>query len=112
MTTPCAQQPDLWFSEDRHSIKRAKAICGGCPVRLECLKVALDGNEAFGIFGGLTPVERARLSPTATGDRLCAIEECDTPLPIEAERRNRRYCSPQHSQLGSRRAYIARQAAS
>ena len=112
MTTPCAQQPDPWFSEDRHSIKRAKAICGGCSVRLECLRLALEHDETWGVWGGLGAVERARLSPTAIGDRVCAIEECDTPLPIEAKRGNRRYCSPQHSQLGSRRAYIARQAAS
>jgi WhiB family transcriptional regulator, redox-sensing transcriptional regulator len=42
-------------------IARAKAICRQCPVREECLQVAMDGREKIGIWGGFTPEERARL---------------------------------------------------
>jgi WhiB family redox-sensing transcriptional regulator len=39
----------------------AKAVCHRCPVREECLAAAMDGGERVGIWGGLTPVERANL---------------------------------------------------
>ena len=41
--------------------QRAKAVCAGCPVRQECLDTALTQNERYGIWGGLTDVERRRL---------------------------------------------------
>jgi WhiB family redox-sensing transcriptional regulator len=42
-------------------IKKAKAVCGRCPVRGECLQAALGRREKHGIWGGLTDDERARL---------------------------------------------------
>jgi WhiB family redox-sensing transcriptional regulator len=42
-------------------IASAKAVCRRCPVREECLEAAMDGREKIGIWGGLTPVERANL---------------------------------------------------
>lgn len=36
----------------------AKEVCQRCPVRAECLQHALEANERFGIWGGLTPLER------------------------------------------------------
>jgi WhiB family redox-sensing transcriptional regulator len=35
-----------------------KEICGGCPAREACLDFALDTEQAFGIWGGLTEDER------------------------------------------------------
>ena len=113
MSTPCTTQPDLWFSEDRRNINHAKKVCGDCPVRLECLRLALDGNEAFGIFGGLTPEERARMTVTTPSDKVCALPECNTYLPVATGNSGRRrYCSPGHTKLASGRAYKARQVAS
>ncbi|HEX6220854.1 MAG TPA: WhiB family transcriptional regulator [Acidimicrobiia bacterium] len=37
---------------------KAKAICGVCPVQGPCSQHALDIREPFGIWGGLTEVER------------------------------------------------------
>ena len=56
-------QPDLFFppSEDGEEVEEAKAICGACPVRVECLAYALEANETFGVWGGTTPGERRRL---------------------------------------------------
>ena len=31
----------------------AKAICRRCPVRLECLRTALDQEEEWGVWGGV-----------------------------------------------------------
>lgn len=40
---------------------RAKTICGGCPVRTECLADALDSRIEFGVWGGMTERERRAL---------------------------------------------------
>ncbi len=37
---------------------RAKAICAGCQVRLECLEYALRIREPHGVWGGLNESER------------------------------------------------------
>src|SRR5687767_10551603 len=45
----------------------AKAVCNGtdggkvCPVRGECLDYALARNEPFGVWGGLSERERAKV---------------------------------------------------
>lgn len=38
--------------------QQAKAICNACPVRQSCLAHALDTQEPYGIWGGLTERER------------------------------------------------------
>jgi WhiB family redox-sensing transcriptional regulator len=40
---------------------RAKAICRSCPVITECLDHALRVREPYGVWGGHTEDERARL---------------------------------------------------
>jgi WhiB family transcriptional regulator, redox-sensing transcriptional regulator len=40
---------------------RAKAICGGCRIRQQCLDYALDSREVHGVWGGLDYEERSRL---------------------------------------------------
>jgi WhiB family transcriptional regulator, redox-sensing transcriptional regulator len=41
--------------------KRAKQICAQCPVISNCLKWALDAREPFGVWGGTSAKERARM---------------------------------------------------
>lgn len=36
----------------------AKAICGACPVATQCLQHALAVREPYGIWGGLSELER------------------------------------------------------
>jgi WhiB family redox-sensing transcriptional regulator len=38
--------------------RRAKSICGSCPVREDCLDYALRIREPHGIWGGLNEAER------------------------------------------------------
>ncbi len=57
--------PDLFFpispaGPSERQIARAKAICAGCPVRQECLEFALSHDQAYGIWGGMTPEDRQR----------------------------------------------------
>ena len=42
---------------------RAKAVCEVCPVLTQCRQYALDAAEPYGIWGGMTPLERALLTP-------------------------------------------------
>ena len=43
---------NLWFSEKRVDMERAKATCAGCPIRRECLAAALQRREPWGVWGG------------------------------------------------------------
>jgi WhiB family redox-sensing transcriptional regulator len=40
---------------------KAKSICTGCPVRIDCLADALDSRAEFGVWGGMTERERRNL---------------------------------------------------
>lgn len=58
----CAQvDPDLFFPNegDYHQARRAKELCQTCPVINECADYAIRAGIRDGIFGGLTPRERA-----------------------------------------------------
>ena len=58
----CAQtDPEAFFPEKGGSTREAKRICSGCEVRSECLEYALEHDERFGIWGGLSERERRRL---------------------------------------------------
>jgi WhiB family redox-sensing transcriptional regulator len=56
--------------ERRAREERAKQICFECPVQAECLEYALTTREQYGIWGGLTEIERkARLRARASYTR-------------------------------------------
>ena len=58
----CAEtDPEAFFPEKGGSTREAKRVCAGCPVRLQCLEYALNNDERFGIWGGLSERERRRL---------------------------------------------------
>ncbi len=49
---PCHRDPDLWFAEDPADLARAKALCADCPIRRDCLAMALERAEPWGVWGG------------------------------------------------------------
>lgn len=58
---------ELFFSADgeggearRHRQQRAKEICGKCPVRSQCRDFAMRSRQSFGIWGGMTELERSQ----------------------------------------------------
>jgi WhiB family transcriptional regulator, redox-sensing transcriptional regulator len=62
----CAQtDPEAFFPEKGGSTREAKKICTGCEVKSECLEYALEHDERFGIWGGLSERERRRLKREA-----------------------------------------------
>ena len=56
-----ADEPDLGQVARRRQTEAAKAICAACPVARQCLDHAMRVPEPFGIWGGTTAAERARL---------------------------------------------------
>ena len=63
---PCAtSDPEMFFLpkglQATMEMRMAKKLCEECPVKAECLTYALEANEPYGIWGGLTPSERGRL---------------------------------------------------
>lgn len=62
----CAQtDPEAFFPEKGGSTREAKRVCVGCEVRAECLEYALEKDERFGIWGGLSERERRKLKRRA-----------------------------------------------
>lgn len=59
--------PELWFPKGTTGpyalqTDEAKAFCRDCPVALTCALWALETRPQDGIFGGLTPLQRRRIS--------------------------------------------------
>jgi WhiB family redox-sensing transcriptional regulator len=54
--------PDAFFEPVPEAEQAAKAICATCTAAQECRHWAIANRVSFGIFGGLTAVERAQLS--------------------------------------------------
>jgi WhiB family transcriptional regulator, redox-sensing transcriptional regulator len=60
----CAEvDPELFFPEvgETTKVAKAKVICAGCEIREACLDFALRHGEAFGVWGGTTPMERREM---------------------------------------------------
>ncbi len=63
----CAQtDPEAFFPEKGGSTREAKRICDSCEVRSQCLDYALENDERFGIWGGLSERERRKLRREAS----------------------------------------------
>ena len=69
-TPPCATiDPELFFAEEGTlALRAAKRICSNCELADTCLRIALTAEAGvgakyrFGMYGGLTGRERARLA--------------------------------------------------
>ena len=67
---PCAQAPELFFP-DRHDsgngnyapgvLRLAVKACEGCPIKRDCGQYALEFAEEYGVWGGMTASERAKI---------------------------------------------------
>lgn len=76
---PSGQLTGLFFSEEIPEIRRAKAICRGCEVRILCLQGALERREPCGVWGGelfangkVLAVKRPRGRPPKHREQLTA----------------------------------------
>lgn len=91
--------PDMFFPEKGGSTREAKRVCASCPVRAECLEYALDNDERYGVWGGLSERERrnlrraprdlildaARRPPTVGGKPVVDLDELPEPSDDELD---------------------------
>ena len=58
--------PDLFFPTSVEEVEASEpmiqAICQDCPMKQECLQVALDNKDFEGYWGGVSPDERRKMS--------------------------------------------------
>jgi len=58
----CKGAPSEMFFDTSPAVQAdARKICAGCRVRTECLEWALETEQQYGIFGGLTVRGRKQL---------------------------------------------------
>jgi WhiB family transcriptional regulator, redox-sensing transcriptional regulator len=43
----------LFFTSSKKIIEESVKICNSCPVKADCLNIAVENNESFGIWGGV-----------------------------------------------------------
>jgi WhiB family redox-sensing transcriptional regulator len=61
----CKGRGDLsFFPEKGENVGWRREFCGECPVAFDCAQYAIQNEIEFGIWGGLSPAERAGLSAT------------------------------------------------
>ncbi|AHH17629.1 transcriptional regulator [Nocardia nova SH22a] len=53
------QDVNVFYAEDEPRTTTAKRLCAHCPVLTRCRDHAITSHEPHGIWGGLTPSERA-----------------------------------------------------
>lgn len=53
--------PEFGVKGAAEQVRKMKTYCRNCAVSFQCLQFAMDNNEYFGIWGGLTPKERENL---------------------------------------------------
>ena len=64
---PGAPTPAFFYPTDGAGANRAAAYCRGlvdgveCPVRMQCLGLAIETNEVFGVWGGWGQRDRVRI---------------------------------------------------
>ena len=78
---------------------RRQAICTSCEVRAQCLEYALENDERFGIWGGLSERERRKLRKRAgviVSQGIAARRTPDPPRRAAALRLSPMYASPSH----------------
>lgn len=52
--------PDRFYPERGGSSAAAIRLCKFCPVKQACLEYAVENDEEFGVWGGMTALERER----------------------------------------------------
>lgn len=63
MTRALFYSPDIAEGKETRVRRErdAKKVCASCPVRDQCLDLALTQHESYGIWGGLNETERRAL---------------------------------------------------
>lgn len=86
-TLPCHNaDPDFFFSDKSEETAVAKSLCGGCPVRQQCLAAALSRQEPCGVWGGELFEDGAVIAQKRTVGRP-RLSQSPTAPPAAAQSR-------------------------
>jgi hypothetical protein len=97
-----------FYSDDEAQQLAALRVCAECPVRHDCLIYALDGEERFGVWGGLTTKQRLQLLGARPVVRRC-VECANTyETPRDESRHRSLYCTTACKDAAKRRVDNAR----
>ena len=73
-STPCMESdPDLFFAstdEMARGWQDAVKLCKTCPVRAKCAAYAIEAEETYGVWGGLTANQRKSIRRKKTSPQL------------------------------------------
>jgi WhiB family transcriptional regulator, redox-sensing transcriptional regulator len=75
---------DFFFSEKPSEQAQAQLICSSCPVRENCLQLALEQDLEWGVWGGVIFWDGQAYFRRRTRGRP---RHADQGLPVEADRR-------------------------
>jgi WhiB family redox-sensing transcriptional regulator len=81
--------PELFFPVGEKGaavaqMEHARAICRACPVRTQCLQLALQLDAQHGMWGGMTPLERNRIRRRVNKQARSAVRRPE-PVPVEVD---------------------------
>lgn len=91
----CKGMTELFFAHrgDWKSSQSAREICEKCPVAWECLNLAIENDERYGIYGGLSYTDRRKMvlkrklrGPIICGTRSSYIRGCRCADCTETQR--------------------------
>lgn len=77
--------PEIFFPEQGGSVREAKRVCQGCAVRGACLDYALQTDQRFGVWGGLSERERHRIGGQLPAVAVTAPHLCRKRLHVMDE---------------------------
>lgn len=89
----CAEDgvgPMFPHEADAQGIEYAKSICARCPVVGTCLETALENNERFGVWGGLTEAERYALRRKRAAQTARAARKTPSVPPRQPNQKHRK----------------------
>ncbi len=69
---------DGLFADTVDFYAEGKVYCASCPLREQCLAYAVENRERYGLWGGLSPLERRRIDRRARRLRLRERRENET----------------------------------
>ncbi len=96
---PChTADPEMYFSDDELAIAEAKSLCGGCPVRTQCLEGALSRQEPAGVWGGELFEDGRIIARKRKAGRPTAVEVAARTAPIQNLPMQLEVASPASSQ--------------
>ncbi len=63
-------EPEIFFPISDEEAGPAKAICGACEARQQCLLFSFQNRERYGVWGGVTEKERIEMVRRGVAQRM------------------------------------------